>query len=175
MGPRVTPFLAMVLLLGCDQIEGVVVERYQTGTVAGVERCVKNNDSKLVPGNTTLNLCAEKHAKAIPVYLGGRAGYKVDWRDMKVEFGGTLENKRNHFVVTKVMLLINHADFKDKDGKPGGGEFMLLENMWLPPGQNYVFSRPPMFMPEPGRFASELNPSVWTWQVSTVCGVTLNR
>lgn len=175
MSPFVALFVALTFLPSCDQIEGVVVERYQTGTVAGVERCVKNNDSKLVPGNTTLNLCAEKHAKPIGVYLRGRAGYKVDWRDMTVEFGGTLENKSSDFVVTKVMLLINHADFKDKDGKPGGGEWMLLENMWLPPGQNYVFSRPPLFMPGPGRFASELNPSVWTWQVSTVYGVRLNR
>ena len=70
-------------------------------------------------GNTTLNPGADKHAKIIRMPVYGNAGHTVNWREMKIDFDGTLENKSNDFVLTKVVLLLKHADLKDRDGKPG--------------------------------------------------------
>lgn len=150
-----------VAVAGCLELD-FIQERRHSGTLRGVEHCVKYNHSDLVSEADIRTSCAQKHSKEMPTWnLNGRATY----RDTGHTFGGTLKNNTSDIVYTQIEVWIEHED------ENLGREYLFLRNVWLPPGETMNFfeivqNRPKHTHDKEGR-------SMFNWGISHAKGVPI--
>jgi hypothetical protein len=100
-------------------------EEFQKGTSKGFSYCKAAGLKQGLSENTVKQFCVERHAKTIPIQLGGRAGYQT--RYSVTVFSGIVTNDSPNYIVTSYTVTIDHQKAK------GGGNFKQFSGRWIEP------------------------------------------
>lgn len=153
-----------VAVSGCLELD-FIQERRHSGTIRGVEHCVKHNRSDLVSEADIRTSCAQKHSKDMPTWnLNGRATYYAD-RGTGRTFGGTLKNDTSDIVYTQITVWVEHEDenlYK---------EYFFLRNVWLPPGETMNFFE--IVQNQPQQIYDKEGRHMFNWGISHAKGVPI--
>jgi len=173
-----TLFLALVLLIGCDEISNQVNRYKDNGSVRAVDTCIQLNGSKFVKVEVTRAQCAKKISKAINVEVELRAALN---NTLSNDQSLTLDIKGRNtsdYVLTSFSIYVTYVD---SEGITFASPTNTQDDLWFLPGEiieiTYIFDTDvyKKMRDENGNRActDSVNTKCVSWVISAVKGLTV--